>query len=481
MSRFNKTATAEPVTNLAGGEAFAQSRALELVSILLTSFAGDTYYRSADDTAARLAALVGDDPEFSARAILYARNQFGMRSISHVGASHLAPFASGKAWAPAFYKALVRRPDDMLETVAYHRGRGEKLSGAMKKGFAAAFDKFDAYQLGKYRGDGKAYRLLDLANLLHPTPTERNAEALKALMNDELRAEGTWEMMLTQAGQNAETPEQKAALKAGVWLQLLTGKKLGYFALLRNLRNIIQQAPKAVPLALAQLVDPELIRKSLVLPFRFSTAYRELMNAQGPEARQAVLALGRAADISLANVPKLEGRTLVALDVSGSMNGRPAEIGALFAAVFAKAMNADLLTFDDRATFRQIDAGNSTLSIAEGLRFYGGGTSFHCIFEAMGSTPFDRVIILSDMQAWVESASYGHPGNPSASLAAYRRASGCDPAIWSFDLKGYGTLQFPERKVRALSGFSEKLLELMPVLESDPQALVKAVREHPLA
>ena len=36
--------------NLAGGQAYTQTPELELVSILLTSFANDTFYKSANDT-----------------------------------------------------------------------------------------------------------------------------------------------------------------------------------------------------------------------------------------------------------------------------------------------------------------------------------------------------------------------------------------------------------------------------------------------
>jgi 60 kDa SS-A/Ro ribonucleoprotein len=65
---------------------------------------------------------------------------------------------------------------------------------------------------------------------------------------------------------------EKAELKAEAWAELLRTRKIGYFALLRNLRNIAEQAPELVPTACELLTDERLIRKSLVLPFRFSTA-----------------------------------------------------------------------------------------------------------------------------------------------------------------------------------------------------------------
>ena len=67
----------------------------------------------------------------------------------------------------------------MLEILAYFESKGGKhLPNAMKKGLAKAFDRFDSYQLAKYRGENRAYKLIDVVNLVHPKPTERNERAM---------------------------------------------------------------------------------------------------------------------------------------------------------------------------------------------------------------------------------------------------------------------------------------------------------------
>lgn len=61
---------------------------------------------------------------------------------------------------------IVFRPDDMMEIIAYYKAKsGKTLPNAMKKGFALAFDKFDGYQIAKYRGENKAVKLVDVVNL----------------------------------------------------------------------------------------------------------------------------------------------------------------------------------------------------------------------------------------------------------------------------------------------------------------------------
>jgi 60 kDa SS-A/Ro ribonucleoprotein len=51
----------------------------------------------------------------------------------------------------------------------------------------------------------------------------------------------------------------------------------------------------------------------------------------------------------------------------------------------------------------------------------------------------------------------------------------CDPKVFSFDLNGYGSLQFPERQVCCLAGFSDKTLETLKLLDTDPGALIRVI------
>lgn len=472
MTRFNTKKEASKSENLAGGLSYSQSPELELVSILLTSFANDQFYRSANDTFARLISLVIDsDKEFAAKAAVYARTKFGMRSITHVVASELALHISGKEWAKDFYEAIVYRPDDMMEILSYHVTKNGKIPNAMKKGFAKAFDRFDKYKLAKYRGEGKGFKLVDVVNMVHPIPVEKNREAINALVKGELKAFDTWENELSKAGQTAENEEDKEGLKKEVWIKLIRENKLGYFALLRNLRNIIEQAPEVLTEALEQLVNDEVIKKSLVLPFRFMTAYEEIQKLNnGKIVRDVLVALNKAVDISVANVPKFDGDTLVVLDESGSMTGKPATIGALFSAVLVKSNNADFITFSDNARYRNVNPLDSTITVAGSIKFSSGGTNFHSIFNT-ANKKYDRVIILSDMQGWI-----GYD-TPVREFNEWKKRTNSNPFVYSFDLNSYGSMQFPENNVFCLAGFSDKIFDIMKLMEQDKKALINEIKK----
>ncbi len=463
MSHFNEKKQTG-TTNLAGGKAYKESAQLQLVSLLLTSFGDDKYYQKATDIFDKLDNLIAAcDKEFCAKAIVFARKQFGMRTITHYAASVLAKYIGGEAWAKDFFRAVVNRPDDMTEIIACHLNRKQKITNAMRKGFAEAFGRFDAYSLAKYKGENNVVKLVDAVNICHPKETDKNGGAITKLINGELKSFDTWESELSSVGNDAEA-------KKAVWRRLLAENKLGYFALLRNLRNIISlNDAELKQTALSALLNENAIRKSLVLPFRFSTAYKELQSIDTDAMRY----ISRACELACSNVPKLSGKTLVALDVSGSMLS-VADIAALFAAVLVKSNDCDIITFAERAQYKFVNPDDSLMTIKNGLCFAGGGTNFTDIFN-VADKKYDRIVLLSDMQAWMATDWWGRSVSPSAAYNAYKRRFNPNCKMYSIDLAGYGILQVPEKDVYCLVGFSEKIFDLMRYFEEDKNALLTAI------
>ncbi len=481
MARFAfwKRKASEPDTlNLAAGQAHTLSPKLEFASALMTTFTTDTFYASAGDQVARIAELTRklEDPLFAAKAAVYTRKRNGLRSVSHIVAGELSRRVDvkGAPWLRSFYRKVVQRPDDITETLAYLKGSGNpelrKLSNAMKRGFGEALGAFDAYQLAKYQRSDRDPNLIDAVNLIHPKSTP----ALAALMTGTLKPAETWETKLTQAGQQAAkeglTETQKTDLKGQAWGDLLVQRKLGYLAALRNLRNLAEQAPETLHLALDLLTDVRQVATSQVMPFQLATAAAVLAHTKA-DTTPVKKALEKAMELSLMNVPTFEGQTLIAVDVSGSMNGRLLRIAALFAAVLFKSQEkADVMLFDTQVQHLRLHPSDSLTSLTQAIENAAthGGTDFRLIFQNAAKA-YDRIIILSDMQAWV-----GHQ-TPAAELAAYKRKHKADPRIFSFDLAGHGTLQFPEAKVFALAGFTDAVLGTLKNLEKDPSALVHEI------
>lgn len=478
MSRFNSPVAkgrgdlstpnvSRVITNLAGGESYSMSLKMEFATLLLTSMLKDQFYRSANETVEKIKELMDRvGYEFAAKCAVYARKQYGMRSVSHLVAGEIAKKAKGHAWTKNFFREVIHRPDDILEILAYYISVYKKpIPNSLKKGLGMALSNLDEYGLAKYRKEGSELSMIDAVNLLHPKATP----ALTKLMKGQLAAPETWEVKMTQAGQQAETEEQKTEMKANQWRSLLKEKKLKYMALLRNIRNILEQAPDMVDELCEQLIHEENIKKSLVFPFRFVTAFDVISQGNLPGARKVVQALSKAVDLSLSNVPKFQGDTLVVLDVSGSMQGDPIKIGSVFAATLIKASDADFIMFSDQANYVTVNVMDSTITLAEKMRgVQGGGTNFHAIMQEANKA-YARIIILSDMQGWIGD------GTISRDFASYRARTGANPKIYSFDLQGYGSLQFPEQNVYCMAGFSDKVFDLMKYFEEDPKALITKI------
>jgi len=466
MSRFNLSVD-NRIENLAGGKAYKESPEMQLISLVLTSFVNEQFYRSSNETIQNLEELFNQvkDKKFIAKLGIFARIKYGMRSITHILSALIAKNIKGELWTKNYFSKVVHRVDDITEILSYYIQNYKKpIPNSLKRGLAKAFEKFDQYQLAKYRSEKKGLKLIDVVNLIHPRPNEKNKEALKLLVENKLTSSETWESELTKAGQKATNDEEKEEFKKDVWIKLISEKKIGYFALLRNLRNIFEQAPEIMDKALEMLIDENLIKKSLVLPFRFTTAYQELQQTNSKVLKY----VNKACDISLSNIPKFDGNTLVVLDVSGSMQGKPAEIGSLFSVALVKSNDADLIIFSDNAQYQVLNTDDSLITIANSIRFASGGTNFHSIFQEARKA-YDRIIILSDMQGWI-----GH-GTPVRDFNIYKQKFNCNPFIYSFDLQGYGSLQFPENNVFLLTGFSEKIFDLMKILETDKNALINEI------
>jgi len=477
MSKFNETTKPNITVNEAGGQAYRKTPETEFLSLILTSFVEDQFYRSSSDALKRLKELMDKlDPLFVAKAAIYARHEYGMRSITHVIASEIAKKVSGTSWGKNFYERVINRPDDMTEIMSYYLSNNTdannpKFPGSLKKGFAKAFDKFDQYQLGKYKSSNKSVKLVDVVNIVHPVPTERNKEALALLINNDLKSEGTWEAMLSKAGQVAENEEELSQMKSDAWEQLVTTRKIGYFALLRNLRNIINQAPHITDQVCNLLQDERLIKNSKVLPFRFSTAYDEMLRfADATNGRKIISALDKAVEISLSNIPQFDGETLLVVDTSGSMGGRPSEIASVFAASFMKRNNCDAMKFDNFASYVQYNPLNPVFELGKIFRFSGGGTNFKDIF-LKANKKYDRVIILSDMQGWIGGTS------PVREFNKYKNKFRANPFVYSWDLTGHSTSQFPEQNIFCLSGFNDNSFKTMANLEIDKHYLVNEINK----
>ncbi len=312
----------------------------------------------------------------------------------------------------------------------------------------------------------KEITLVDVFNMVHPkvkhaTPEQR--EAWKDLMEGKLVSFDTWETELSNA---KDDEARKKALES-----LIREDKMGYMALLRNLNNLIKYDvnPTTIKRAISKLVDPDSVKKSRQLPFRFLTAYN---NVKGN--RELTDAIADAMDIAVSNVPELNGKTLIAVDCSGSMNGDPFEKASIFCATLLKAnKSADVILVSNRVREVTISSKSTTVDISKAIIAQGanGGTDIGLVFNyaLSKSKGYNRIIILSDNESWLTSAQTGYRN--------YVRASKEDPYIYPIDIQGYGTADVTGSRVFHLTGWSDRLLDFIGAAEKG-NTLIKYIKNY---
>lgn len=367
----------------------------------------DLFYADGKTVAAWMSELVPQvAPATVARIAVAARHEQGLRHTPLYLVYQMTKHASHRPYVADTLAAVATRPDMLTDYAAIYWRDGDltngpqrrPLSAASKRGLAAAFARFDAFQLGRYRGDDQAVKLVDVMRLVHPKPTQTQEAAFKALRDGSLRAPDTWERALSEdAGKD----------KRATWTRLLTENRVAGLALLRNLRNIEQAGvePAVVRSALAQ------VRGKYLLPLHFWAAWKAAPRYAG-EIEAAMLR-------HYAGLPKLPGVTAFILDTSGSMRGHVSaksdltrqDAGLALMVLAAEQAETPVLYVTSGSDARRQHAtarlkgyrgfalAEQAQSVSQGLG--GGGIFTRQVLEYvkadMRETP-DRVVVFSDSQ-----------------------------------------------------------------------------------
>jgi 60 kDa SS-A/Ro ribonucleoprotein len=267
-------------------------------SVLACLLWEDQFYEDGVEIAGRIQSLV---PKVKAETVASlaaeARSKMKLRHVPLLLVREMARLKTHREVVSRTLSQVIQRADELSEFVAIYWKDGKApLSAQAKKGLAEAFRKFDEYQLAKYDRSGPI-RLRDVLFLCHAKPRDPEQAALwKRLIEGELQTPDTWEVALSSGADKRET-----------WERLLRERKLGALALLRNLRNM-KHAGVEESLVLDGI---ESMNTGRVLPFRFLAAARYAPQWEG--------SLERAMLSSLKVQEKLPGRTVLLVDVSGSM------------------------------------------------------------------------------------------------------------------------------------------------------------------
>jgi hypothetical protein len=343
----------------------------------------DSFYESGQDIAARISETAAKcSTEFVSSLAIEARNVHCHRHAPLLLLLDL--IRRGGAGVSDTIAQTIRRADEMAELVAIYWKDGKKpLSKQMKLGLAKAFGKFGEYQLAKYDREG-AVRLRDVLFLAHPKPKDEAQEALfKRVAERQLVTPDTWEVALSGGANKKETFER-----------LIKDGKLGYLALLRNLRNMMDAGCDR------GLVSEAIIARKgaeLVFPFRYVAAARACPQLE-PYIDQALCE-------AVACGPRLSGVTAVLVDVSGSMDAKlsgKSDMNRIdAAAALASVINGDVRIFSFSERIAEVPPRRGMAGIDAILRSQPhSGTYLGAAVAFLNQNiKHDRLIVITDEQS----------------------------------------------------------------------------------
>ncbi|HXU17887.1 MAG TPA: TROVE domain-containing protein [Terriglobales bacterium] len=391
------------------------------------------FYEDGVEIAGRIAELV---PKVAAEKVaalaVEAREQSKLRHVPLLLVREMARHKTHRAAVSDTLARVIQRADELAEFVAVYWKDGRvPLSGQVKKGLAAAFPKFDEYQLAKYDRGGPI-KLRDVLFLCHAKPRdEAQAAVWKRLIWGRLTTPDTWEVALSSGADKREA-----------WERLLREQKLGALALLRNLRNM-REAGVDEPLVLNALREMSAAR---VLPFRFLAAARH-----APRWEEA---LEQAMLKSLASADKLPGRTIALVDVSGSMTAplsRRSEMqrtdAAYGLAVLLREVGREVAVFSFSDSLVEVPArrGFALRDAIDTSQRHNGTYLGKAVEELNRREKYDRLIVVTDEQAH-DTVPAPHGKGYVINVASYKNGV------------GYG-------KWTHIDGWSESVIEYIRALE----------------
>jgi len=359
---------------------------------------------------------------------------------------------------------IITRADMLTDFMALYWADGKcPICNAAKKGLAKAFHNFKEYHFAKYDRDAEI-KLRDVMFMVRPKPENTLEEALYRKIADRtLETPETWEVLLSFA----HTPEEKAA----VWTKLINEGKIGGKAMLMNIRNM-QSAGVPRPTIVKGLRE---LKGAMLLPLDFLKAMRE-SNGFEREIEDAMLK-------TYENMPKLPGKTLFIVDVSGSMDSITSS-GSTFSRLDQAASMA-MLAANQCEDFELVCTAGSDSALREeqeyikypskGFKMFrdidkmyhklgGGGIfTYQCLEKLRAKLgdkihDYNRVIVFSDSQD-IDVSNYRSPNHDKKPRPFGKYNYICDVSCHTHGInyKGVWTAE--------ISGWSEHFLTYIAAFE----------------
>jgi 60 kDa SS-A/Ro ribonucleoprotein len=479
--------------NEAGGAAYVRDAKSALALYAATGCLNGVFYADAEAQLGQVLAMCEAVPaEFVAKTAIYARQRACMKDMPALLMAWLAQ-RDGEVMTRVFERVIdngrmLRNFVQILRSGTV----GRKSLGTRPKRVVQRWFERSSVQSVLSASVGRNPSLADVIRMVHPKPANAERAALYAwLIGKAYQAEALPAVVREFEAFKLSADEPVPDLP----FQFLTAlpltdehwkaiaRRASWQTLRMNLNTLARHGVFAdaglVASVAARLRDEKEIRRARVFPYQLMAAY----NAASKDMPQAILdALQDVMERATANVPVVNGRVVVVVDVSGSMNSpisghrkgatskvRCVDVAALLAAC-VKRVNpqARILPFAERVKDLRLNPRDSVMTQAREMSaLCGGGTCISAPLAMLNGerAAVDLLVVVSDNQSWVDTRSSGG----TETMREWAKLKTRSPAarMVCIDLQPYATSQMVESQdVTHVGGFSDAVFDLLSSAEA---------------
>jgi 60 kDa SS-A/Ro ribonucleoprotein len=482
--------------NEAGGVAYSLTDKAALAQYLVTGTFSNTYYATAETQLEKVQALIAKvDSKFLAQAAIYAAEEGRMKDMPAFAAAHLAGRGETALLTSVFDR--IMNPKRLYNFVQIIR------SGVVgRKSFGTAVKRLILNWL-ENRTDEQLFlasighanpSLADVIKMVHPRPASKSRNALYGYLLGKDYNKRDLPLLVRQyeafkAGNRKNVPDLPFMVLSNLPLTEENWASIAMNApwntLRMNLNNFARHGvfndAKVVNQLATKLADANEVRRSGVFPYQIMTAYQY---ADGTVPMQLTNALQDAMETAVENVPTLNKKVLLAIDVSGSMGSaitgnrpgatskmRCVDVAALIAStIIRKNPTAEVYAFDTGLYRARLNPRDSIVTNAASLaQFGGGGTNCSLPLQHFNQSNVkaDLIIYVSDNMSWADfgGRQYGlYGGNATGSAQEWSKFKSRNQAakLVLIDLQPYDSTQVKDDKdVLNIGGFSDSVFDVI--------------------
>jgi hypothetical protein len=458
-------------------------------TLLSASLSSEDPVQAASSLTLLREAVLQGDPEFLATLAIYLREKRNFRDFSFLLTAELAALYDTEETG-ALVGRIVQQAAEVPGWLHYYARTVRKRQGpgrAVRKHLSVLFNRLDEYQLGRYSAEVRE-GLRQALQWLQPKAAGRAQKLLFGrMLRGQVPVRATWEQewhALHQ--QHYDSPEQRQVVLRDKWKEGISSFRIGYTALLDNLKPMLCAgvSGKALKLAAEYLGNAAAAGPDGQSPLRLLKVYRALQRLDQGGAGMLIEALEQASFHSSWNRSDFgrQAVSVVAIDVSNSMK-RPVggydgiqrfDIGPLLAFSW-KSRGDQVITGIIGNTWRPIEASpHSILSAVDQFRRHEGEAGYAInawllLQDLLRKRQIaDNILIFTDCRLW-NNRTFNQPAGTDLGdwWRQYRREVAPGARLYLFDLAGYGVrpLEILEDDVYCIAGWQDRIFDVLQTLQ----------------